>query len=272
MQKAISYFRIVITVIIIGLQSQAQSLDSAIRPSIKGNWSVANAHSHNDYQQIHPFTSAYQANFGSMEADILLSRDTLFVGHGETDIQKHRLFSELYLDSLRFYTRINQGSIFGNTARTLQLLIDIKTAAEPTLEILIRELGKYPELIHSSSLIFVITENRPSPEKWNNYPLFIWFDGDAGKFYDSATLRKVAMLSGNFASFSSWKANGDPDTASIQKISKIINEAHGHGKKIRFWNVPDNPESWQWMILLGVDWINTDHISALASFLNRHPL
>jgi alkaline phosphatase len=270
MHKGISNFRMVIAVIIIGLQSQAQNRDSSIRPSTKGSWSVANAHSHNDYQQIHPFTTAYQANFGSMEADILLSRDTLFVGHSERDIQEHRLLSKLYLDSLRFYTRINQGYIFGNKARTLQLLIDIKTAAEPTLEILIRELGKYPELIHSSSLILVITGNRPSPEKWNDYPSFIWFDGDAGKIYDSATLRKIAMLSGNFGSYSSWKANGNPDTATIQKLSQIINGAHELGKKIRFWNAPDNSQSWQWLISLGVDWINTDHISALATFLNRH--
>lgn len=269
MEKAISSLRLFIIVILIGLQTQAQSRDSEKLISKEGNWSAANAHSHNDYQQIHPFTSAYQANFGSMEADILLSRDSLFVGHGESDIQKHRLFSQLYLDSILFYTRMNQGYIFGNKAKPLQLLIDIKTAAEPTLEILIRELGKYPELIHSPSLFFVITGNRPPPEKWNAYPSFIWFDGDAGKAYDTATLRKVAMLSANFASFSSWKDNGNPDTASIQKVIKIINEAHRQGKKIRFWNAPDNPQSWQWLISFGADWINTDHISALASFLNR---
>ena len=261
------HFRILILVIFWGVSSRSQDHDSSILLSKRSKWSVTNAHSHNDYQQIHPFTTAYQAQFGSMEADILLFHDSLFVGHRELDIQNRRLFTSLYLDSIRFYLKMHAGGIFAEKNRTLQLLIDIKTDAEPTLDALIHELEKYPDLINSTAVSFVITGNRPSPEKWSSYPRFIWFDGNAGIKYDSAILRKIVMISGNFASFSSWKGNGNPDTAVINQLSKIIIEAHDQGKKIRFWNAPDNPQSWQLLISLGVDWINTDHIQALAGFL-----
>jgi alkaline phosphatase len=42
---------------------------------------------------------------------------------------------------------------------------------------------------------------------------------------------------------------------------------HASGKKIRFWNAPDNPQSWQTLMNIGVDYINTDHINELGSFL-----
>jgi alkaline phosphatase len=269
MHKAKTYFRLIITVIILFRQAVAQKYSPWKILSKRADWSVANAHSHNDYQQIHPFTSAYQARFGSMEADILLSRDSLYIGHSESDIQNHRLFSILYLDSIRFYCRKNAGFIFKNKTRTLQLLIDIKTAAEPTLDALIRELQKYPDLIHSPAVFFVITGNRPAPEKWSSYPDYIYFDGDAGKKYLSEGIQKVAMLSGNFASFSSWNRNANPDSTTLNRLSKIINEAHKQGKRIRFWNAPDNPEAWLLLISLGVDWINTDHITELVSFLRQ---
>ena len=44
---------------------------------------------------------------------------------------------------------------------------------------------------------------------------------------------------------------------------------HQAGKKIRFWAAPDNENSWDAQINLGVDLIGTDEIEKLAGFLNR---
>jgi alkaline phosphatase len=52
------------------------------------NYTVSNAHSHNDYENPIPFFTAYGQGFGSIEADIFYFHDSLFVGHTFPDIQK----------------------------------------------------------------------------------------------------------------------------------------------------------------------------------------
>ncbi|MEO7488793.1 MAG: alkaline phosphatase, partial [Ferruginibacter sp.] len=44
-------------------------------------YTVANAHSHNDYNQHSPYFQAYTEGFGSIEADIHLRNGALIVGH-----------------------------------------------------------------------------------------------------------------------------------------------------------------------------------------------
>jgi alkaline phosphatase len=41
-------------------------------------------------------------------------------------------------------------------------------------------------------------------------------------------------------------------------------------KKIRFWNSPDEINSWNTFMKMKVDFINTDQIVKLAGFLNKH--
>ncbi|MCF2489047.1 hypothetical protein [Dyadobacter sp. CY347] len=47
-------------------------------------------HSHNDYLQPAPFALAYQQGFGSVEADVFLINDSLFVAHEKTQIDPSR--------------------------------------------------------------------------------------------------------------------------------------------------------------------------------------
>ena len=54
-------------------------------------------------------------------------------------------------------------------------------------------------------------------------------------------------------------------------IEALIAKAHGLHKKVRFWNAPDSINSWNVFMKLGADYINTDHITAAAIFLNQLP-
>ena len=81
-------------------------------------YSVANAHSHNDYEQQAPFYNAYNEEFGSIEADIHLVNGTLLVGHDKADLSPEKTLENLYLIPLKDSKIQN---------RSLQLLIDIKT-------------------------------------------------------------------------------------------------------------------------------------------------
>ena len=51
-------------------------------------YTTSNAHSHNDYENVAPFELAYSKGFGSIEADIFLQNDTLFVGHDLQEIKR----------------------------------------------------------------------------------------------------------------------------------------------------------------------------------------
>ncbi len=43
-------------------------------------YTIANTHSHNDYEQPIPFWTAYNAQFGSIEADVFLVDGRLVCG------------------------------------------------------------------------------------------------------------------------------------------------------------------------------------------------
>src|SRR6478609_939165 len=116
----------------------------------KINYTTANAHSHNNYEQPVIFWEAYNQQFGSIEADIYLSSDSteLWVAHNLRDIEStKRTLDSLYLRPLQSCIQKNKGYVYADHTRALQLMIDIKTAAVPTLNKLINVLRKYPELI-----------------------------------------------------------------------------------------------------------------------------
>ncbi len=250
-------------------RAQAPNPNDYIPLNKKSDWSSSNAHSHNDYLQNFPFSSAYKAGFGSMEADIFLFHDSLFVGHVEKDILLGKTLQALYLDSIDFYLKKNKGRPYRQKSKRLQLLIDIKSEPNSTIAALIVVLEKYPELIQARNLSLVITGNRPPLSTWYDYPDFIYFDGEIGKEYEPALLPKIALLSGNLADFTGWKGKSPIDSASLAKLNHLIQTAHNDGKRVRFWNAPDFTDAWSALIQMKVDWINTDHIAGFVEFLKN---
>src|SRR5580704_14185709 len=74
-----------------------------------GKYSVANAHSHNDYENPLPFYTAYNVQFGSIEADIFLQNGELIVAHDTIELQRHRTLAEFYLKRLIRFVQTNRG-------------------------------------------------------------------------------------------------------------------------------------------------------------------
>ena len=54
-----------------------------------------------------------------------------------------------------------------------------------------------------------------------------------------------------------------------EKLREIVKKAHGQGKRIRFWAVPDQAAGWSVLAEAGVDLINTDRLPELREFLER---
>lgn len=233
-------------------------------------YSVANAHAHNDYVHPVPFWTAYNAGFGSIEADIFFRDSQLLVAHEEKELVNKRTLEDLYLKPVQSCIEKNKGFVYSDTSRQLQLLIDVKTDSVATLNKLIAVLQNYPTLINNPSLKLVITGGRPAAEDFPTYPSYILFDGNLGTQYSTASLNKIAMLSSSFRNYSVWNGSGKIAAKEKKLLKNEIDKAHTVHKPVRFWEAPDVPNAWNELMHLKADYINTDHINELAVFLQKH--
>jgi alkaline phosphatase len=228
-------------------------------------------HSHNDYYNESPFFTAYNQHFGSIEADVWAIDGILFVAHDREEITPERTLEELYILPIVKVFRENSGKAWPGSVSTFQLMVDMKTEAEPALSLLVKLLEQYPEVfdtrVNKNAVKVVISGNRPIPEDYRNYPPFIWFDGRLSEKYTKSQLKRIGMISDNFTKYSSWKGEGPMSEADRQKIARFIGDVHKMKKKIRFWATPDNENAWQTLYKMNVDFINTDHIEKLSEFL-----
>ncbi len=251
--------------------SIAFSIQFIAAQSVK-SYSTAQAHSHNDYERARPFDDAYEQQFGSVEADVFLVNDTLYVAHNLKDIRPQRTFAALYLLPILQKVGQNSGRIYTQENVPLQLLIDLKTEGEPTLAALIKELEPHKNMLApAGSVKIVVSGNVPDASLFEKYPNFIYFDGRPENVYTPAQMAHVGLISQAFQKYSKWNGEGPILEKDKKKIQKMIDDAHNLGKKVRIWATPDNINSWKTMMALGVDYLNTDKVRELGDYLRTAP-
>jgi alkaline phosphatase len=220
-------------------------------------------HSHNDYVQPRPFWEAYEARANSIEADVYLVDGKLYVAHEKNEINPERTLEKLYLEPLNKVVKARK-------RQELQILIDLKTSAEPTLQAVTEAITKYQKLANAYSkkkyIKFVISGNRPPITEYTKYPAYIFFDHQSLKDLDKGDTSKIALVSFSFGSYSKWKGDKPMTDEEKLKLKTIIDSVHAYGYPIRFWATPDTPLAWQTLFDLSVDFINTDQPKASRSF------
>lgn len=220
-----------------------------------------NGHSHNDYEQKHPLKTAFEAKMGSIEADVYLVNNNLYVSHEAKDINPSKSLDKLYLKPLAKVIR--RKKIY-----PMILLIDIKSHADSTLDKIIKQIAHYSAFIKPNCLVqFVISGNRPQPEKWLSYPRFIQFDGRPSENYTSEQWEHIGMVSESFGKYVKL-GQKDISQETFDKMKATVDAVHAHHKKVRFWATPDSKDVWETLAKMGVDFINTDTPTALRLFLN----
>lgn len=223
-------------------------------------------HAHNDYNHAVPFWGALAAGCASIEADVILRNDTLFVAHEVESIKSKRTLESLYLAPMQ--TSLTLDFDF----RPFLLLIDQKTKADATLPKVIQAIEKFPALIEASQkglITFVISGNRPSPSDYSNFPEFIQFDYQSLDPIDEQIASKVALVSLPYYRLSKWIGKGELPATDQKSLKAIIDKAHAMDKPIRFWAIPDHPNSWDTFFKLGLDYINTDQIINCKAYFNQ---
>ena len=227
-------------------------------------------HSHNDYLRQYPFWEAYIAGCSSIEADVILRNDTLYVAHGSSEIKTDYTFENLYVKPLSvIYDKHCPWNDLPE--ERLQFLVDIKSESISTLRKLMEILSHYPQYFNPTvnpyAVRIVISGNRPDYHQIHSFPEYVYYDLRKPEEV-SLYQKQSGLISRNFADFSTCKGTAAPDNNEIQKLETFVKSCHALNMPVRFWNAPDNENAYGFLMKLGVDLINTDRPLQAASFLS----
>ncbi|SEW41142.1 alkaline phosphatase [Chitinophaga arvensicola] len=235
-------------------------------------YTMAQAHSHNDYERATPFYAAASLQFGSIEADIHLKNGVIYVAHDSSAITPFRTFREMYLQPVLRQFALYNGKAYADGA-PMQLLIDLKTAGTPTLQALQELLLPYRQYfdrsVNPNAVKLVLSGNLPPMANWPKYDPIFFFDGRPDSVYPAALKPRVAMLSVDFHEYSGWNGKGTLIPTELEKVTQVINKAHEQGYAFRFWGAPSTRSTYYKLMDLGADWIGTDHPEELYDVMHN---
>ena len=240
---------------------------------------LSRAHAHNDYEHDRPLYDALAHGFNSVEADIFLVDDDLFVAHDRRDITSERTLRRLYLDPLRERVKHNGGRVYPNGPQ-FTLLIDIKSGAVATYEILNRILAEYSDVFTSfgpdgrkdKAVLAVVSGNRPREFMESQKLRYAGCDGRLTDLKSNYPADLIPVISDNWKKYFKWNGTGEMSAEEHDRLREIVQKAHEKGRLVRFWSTPDNPSParealWRELLSVGVDLINTDDLEGLRQFL-----
>lgn len=234
-------------------------------------------HSHNDYLQNAPFWEAFGAGATSIEVDVIMQDGQLMAAHEKESINPSKTIQSLYLDPIR--EGLENGVI---EEINFHLLVDLKTAAIPTLEVLQEIMDEYEDITYSNNhpngLKLIISGNRPEVEAYPSYPDWMFFDYQSKDLTPELPWSKIGMVSLSFRQFSIWNGKGRMVEDQRANIQTFIDLVHSFDKPVRFWGTPDSKTAWKAFYEMGVDFINTDHpydayhyLKSLTSTVYQNP-
>lgn len=243
---------------------------------------LLHAHAHNDYRHDRPLLDALGHGFTSVEADVFLVDEALCVAHAAHEIRRERTLRSLYLDPLRERAKKNEGRIYAKRSRFI-LLIDVKSAAEPTYRRLHAILAEYDDLVTSfgprgrkDRAVRVIVSGNRSLDLMQSAPLrYAGYDGRLTDLDSEAAPDVMPLISDRWTSHFRWRGDGPMPTDERRRLEHIVRQAHDRGRLVRFWSTPDvrseaRQRLWRELFSAGVDLINTDDLEGLKLFLLEH--
>lgn len=256
-----------IAVLGLALPSRAQELPAPL----------VNAHAHNDYNHERPLLDALDHGFCSVEADVWLVENRLFVAHNRDGVDPARTLESLYLEPLRDRVRANGGRVYpGGTE--LILLIDIKSDGESTFAALLAALKRYPELfttyseqggLEKRAVRAVLSGNRPRAAMEAEATIVAAYDGRLDDIGGGASPAFMPLISANWRSVFEWIGDGPMPPEERERLGDIVRRSHAEGKKVRFWATPHKENLWDELDAAGVDLINADDLGRLQRYLLR---
>lgn len=241
------------------------------------------AHAHNDYEHTRPLYDALEHGFTSVEADVWLVDGELLVAHDRDSVQPGRTLESLYLDPLEQQASRHGGTVYSGYDGVFQLLIDVKSDANPTYRAIDAELREHQRImssfsgggIHQDAVTAVISGNRDLPAMQSQDVRYAGYDGRMSDLDSGLPASDMPLLSDNWTRQFTWQGVGPMPEAEHDKLHRVADQAHEAGYRLRFWATPDgaapNREAlWRELLHADVDHINTDDLAGLETFLRAN--
>jgi hypothetical protein len=267
----------------LALMPSASPVEGQAVSSQASSLGLERAHAHNDYEHPRPLFDALDHGFKSVEADIWLVDGELIIAHDPEDVpqavQGGRTLESLYLAPLRQTVEQNGGSVYPGDPDYFTLLIDIKSDAVPTYRALHEELEDYegmltkfgPRGVRDGAVTAIVSGNRPRELMQKQRVRYAAYDGRLSDLGVATEQTFVPLISDNWTNHFTWRGDGPMPSDEREKLRSIVATAHSHGQRVRFWATPEqSPQReavWEELLTAQVDYINTDHLSALEAFL-----
>lgn len=253
-------------------------------------------HSHNDYWRDVPFYSALSVGCVSIEADVWLFNNTLYVGHEQAALTPARTFQSLYVNPIldvlqrenpksQFVASSTKNGVYdGYSGQTLYLWVDLKTDGHATFPEVIEQLKPLRDAGYLTT--YNGTGITPGPVTvigTGNTPLdLVQGVNQRDYFYDAnlamlgTTLQNVTADVAPIASADFEKYVGLVNGTSLNDTQLAIVQGHlqtaaDRGIKGRYWDTPAWPIStrnavWTTLIEQGVGLLNADDLPEAAGF------
>lgn len=231
------------------------------------------AHSHNDYAHERPLLDALDHGFCSVEADINLIDGALLVAHSTEETKPEGTLQAMYLEPLRARIKENDGRVYRGSDIQFWLLIDIKGRPDKTWPVLNTVLEAYADILTSYKgtdvkvgPISVVVDNADryiaaTDNRWAA------IDGRLPDLERNTPVHLMPWVSSAWDKAFTWNGTGPMPAEELEKLRQIVTQAHGQGKKVRFWGLPRPAVVWPVLYEAGVDLLNTDDHGALRDFL-----
>ncbi len=237
------------------------------------------AHSHNDYEQERPLFDALDCHFKSIEADVYLVGDSLFVAHNREDIKPGRTLQTLYLKPLKNQIKKNGGSVYGNGEEVI-LFIDIKDDGLKTYQLLHKILENYKQdlsvfengIKKTGSILVVVSGNRPFEFMKAQKIRYAGFDGRLENLDSDISPNLMPIISDNWIKYFKWDGTGKMPEPENKKLEEYSKKAKQKGYILRFWGTPNKTAEqriavWTELKNAGVGLIGADNLRELQDFL-----
>jgi hypothetical protein len=232
------------------------------------------AHAHNDYAHTRPLLDALEQGFCSVEADIYLEGGKLLVGHDKKDLRPERTLTALYLEPLWQRVKQNRGQVYPEPA-PLTLLVDIKTDGTKVYAALKEVLKPYEAMCtrfengqtKRRAVTIILSGDRPREILTAERHRLAALDGRPSDLGKNLSVSLIPLISESWFTLFKWYGSGLMTRADREKLSDLVAQTHIEGRTIRFWAAPDSPTGWEVCWRSGVDYLNTDKLAELATFL-----
>lgn len=251
----------------------AQLLNAQVEP-------LKHGHAHNDYVHKRPLFEALENGFTSIEIDVFLHNNQLVVSHIGVGLNSKKTIEELYLNPISKVIEQNGGTVYKGYNTPVIFMIDFKTNSTATYLKLKKVLKNYESIItvyHKDSIVrfrpvqILISGRSPIAELMQEDTAFATVDGDLFAISNSTYDKVITRYSTAWERYFTWKGNGEMPFEQKQQLDFLIDKAHAKNKNIRFYHIPDKPNCWRVLLNAGVDWINTNRLSAFRKyFVNEY--